>query len=61
MYHSPEPNFNLRFLLSYIFEASADYIVYLEHKNSWDNLGTLIRNSMCKIIILPAGSLADRH
>lgn len=61
MHHSPEPNFHLNFPVSYMFEAVADYTGCLEHKNSWDNLRVLIRNSMSKIITLPAGSLADRH
>lgn len=61
MHHSPEPNFNLSFLVSYIFDVFADYTVDLKYKNSQDNLRVFIRNSMSKIITLPAGSLVDRH
>lgn len=61
MHHSPEPNFNLSFLVSYIFDAFADYTVDLKYKNSQDNLRVFIRNGMSKIITLPVGSLVDRH
>lgn len=59
MHHSPEPNFNLSFLMSYIFDAFADYTVDLEHHQT--TLEFSLETEMSKIITLPAGSLLDWH